>query len=83
MKKALALIICLLMVAAMAVATVSADELKLIDNRDVRAYGPQVHLYLGDEPLTGTAIPAIDGAVAEGEHLLLGFKHTQITANLR
>ena len=68
MKKALALILCLIMVAAVAVSTISADEGKLIDNRDVREYGPQVHMYLGDEPLTGTRIPTVDGVVAEGEY---------------
>ena len=68
MKKALALILCLIMVAAVAVSTISADEVALIDHRDVTAYGPQRQIYLGDEPVSGTKVPTIDAKVEEGEY---------------
>ena len=68
MKKVLALVLCLIMVAAVAVSTISADEAALIDHRDVRAYGNQNHIYLGNEPVSGTKVPTIDGTVAEGEY---------------
>jgi hypothetical protein len=55
------------MVAAVAVSTVSADEVKLIDARELQAYG-QYHFYLGD-PATGTAIPDVtDATISEGEY---------------
>ena len=67
MKKALALVLCLIMVAAMAVSTISADETKLIDSRELQAYG-QLHFYLGD-PASGSSIPDVtDGEVGEGEY---------------
>ena len=67
MKKALALILCLIMVAALAVSTVSADETKPIDARELAAYG-QHHFYLG-EPATGVEIPDVeDASIAEGEY---------------
>ncbi len=67
MKKALALILCLIMVMAVAVSTVSADEYKPIDARELQAYG-QHHFYLG-APATGTAIPNVEDAkVSEGEY---------------
>jgi hypothetical protein len=67
MKKALSLILCLIMVAAMAVSTISAEETKLIDARELQAYG-QYHFYLG-EPATGTAIPDVtDAKISENEY---------------
>ena len=65
MKKALALILCLIMVAAVAVSTISADEAKLIDARELQQWG-QVHHYL---PAVGISDkPAIDGVIGEDEY---------------
>ena len=67
MKKALALILCLIMVAALAVSTISADEVTPIDARELAAYG-QYHFWLG-APATGTAIPNVtDAKISEGEY---------------
>ena len=57
---------CLLMIAAVAVSTVSADEAK-IDARELLQYG-QVHYYLGNA-VAPTAAPNVrDGKVNEGEY---------------
>ena len=67
MKKALALILCLIMVAAVAVSTISADETKLIDARELEEYG-QKHFWLG-APATGTAIPDVtDAKISANEY---------------
>ena len=69
MKKALALILCLIMVATIAISTVSADEITPIDARELAAYG-QYHFWLG-APAEGTAIPDVtDGKVSEGEYVI-------------
>ena len=67
MKKALALILCLIMVAAVAVSTISADEVAKIDARELAQYG-QYHFYLG-APATGTAVPDVtDAKISENEY---------------
>ena len=67
MKKVLALVMCLLMIVAAAVSTVSADETK-IDARELAQYG-QHHFYLGDA-VAPTAVPNVkDGKVNEGEYV--------------
>ena len=67
MKKTLSLIICIIMIAAIAVSAISADETKLIDARELESYG-QHHFYLGD-PASGTDIPDVEDAViSEGEY---------------
>jgi hypothetical protein len=67
MKKALALVLCLIMVAAVAVSTISADETKVIDARELGEYG-QYHFYL-PTPATGAGVPDVtDGKVNEGEY---------------
>ena len=67
MKKALALILCLIMVAAVAVSTISADEVAKIDARELAQYG-QYHFYL-PTPASGTNVPDVtDGKVNEGEY---------------
>ena len=69
MKKALAIVLCLIMVAAVAVSTISADETKRIDGRELQEYG-QLHYYLGD-PVGVTNTPNVtDGKVGEGEYVL-------------
>ena len=79
MKKALALILCLIMVAALAVSAISADETKVIDSRELQEYG-QLHFWLGD-PATGTAIPNVeDGKVSENEYQA-SFEATVESAN--
>ena len=66
MKKVLALALCLLMVAALAVSTISADEVKKIDGRELEQYG-QLHFYL--DAISPSAKPnATDGKVTEGEY---------------
>ena len=45
MKKLLAIALCLIMVAAVAVSTISANDTKLIDMRELEEYG-QLHFYL-------------------------------------
>ena len=67
MKKVLALVLCLIMVAAVAVSTISADETKRIDARELGEYG-QYHFYL-PTPVAGTSIPNVtDGKVSENEY---------------
>ena len=66
MKKTLALILCFIMVAAIAVSSIAADDYKAIDSRELQDYG-QYHFYLGD-PATGTAIPTVDGKVNANEY---------------
>ena len=69
MKKALALILCLIMVAAVAVSAVSAETTDLIDARELQKYG-QIHYYLGDA-VAPTAVPnAKDGTVTENEYVV-------------
>ena len=66
MKKVLALVLCLIMVAAVAVSTISADEVKKIDGRELGAYG-QLHFYL--EAVEPSAKPnATDGKVNANEY---------------
>ena len=66
MKKVLAIVLCLVMLAAVAVSTISADEVKKIDARELAAYG-QLHFYL--EAIAPSAKPnSTDGKVSEGEY---------------
>ncbi len=66
MKKILALALCLIMVLAIAATTISADEVKKIDSRELAAYG-QLHFYL--EAIEPSATPdATDGVVSEDEY---------------
>ena len=65
MKKALSIILCLVMIAAVAVSAISAEETKLIDGRELQQYG-QLHYYLG-APLEQSQIPDVtDGKVVTG-----------------
>ena len=67
MKKTLSFILCLVMIAAIAISGVSADETTPIDARELEAYG-QHHFYLG-APATGTDIPNVEDAkVGENEY---------------
>ena len=66
MKKVLALILAVLMLAALAVTAVSADdEYPTVDVRDLRIYG-QDNTYLGDTPIA--IAPTIDGKVELDEY---------------
>ena len=66
MKKVLALVLCLLMVAALAVSTISADEVKKIDSRELEQYG-QLHFWL--DAISPSAKPnSTDGKVTDGEY---------------
>ncbi len=66
MKKTLAIILCIVMLAALAVANVSADEYKPIDARELQQWG-QVHHYLPPVPVTD--IPDVtDGVIGEDEY---------------
>ena len=66
MKKTLALVLCLVMIAAIAVSAVSADEVKKIDARELQQYG-QIHYYLPPVPVTD--IPDVtDGVIGEDEY---------------
>lgn len=67
MKKLLAIALCLVMVAAVAVSAVSANASGVIDGRELQAYG-QVHYYLG-APVEAAKTPNVaDGKVTEGEY---------------
>ena len=68
MKKTIAIIVCLIMVAACAISAISAyDPNVKIDARELQEYGQQ-HFYLG-APVEGANIPNVnDGVVNEGEY---------------
>ena len=65
MKKTLALILCLIMVAAVAVSAISADETKLIDARELQQWG-QIHYYLPE--VAANKVPAVDGVIGADEY---------------
>ena len=66
MKKLLAIALCLIMVAAIAVSTISADDTKLIDMRELEQYG-QLHFYL--DKIEPSKKPTVtDAKVSEGEY---------------
>ena len=65
MKKTLALILCLIMVAAVAVSAISADETKLIDARELQQWG-QIHYYLPE--VAANKVPVVDGTIGEDEY---------------
>ena len=66
MKKLLAIALCLIMVAAVAVSTISADDTKLIDMRELEQYG-QLHFYL--DKIEPSKKPTVtDATVSEGEY---------------
>ena len=66
MKKVLALVLSLIMVAAVAVSTISADEAKLIDMRELGQYG-QLHFYL-DEVAPSAKPDVTDATISENEY---------------
>ncbi len=68
MKKVLALILCLIMVAALAVSTVSADEDNPIDYRELIDYG-QLHFYLGEAIAASEKPNVTDGKVSADEYV--------------
>ena len=65
MKKTLAIILCIVMLATVAMASVAADEYKAIDARELQQWG-QVHHYL--PAVSVTDIPVIDGVIGEDEY---------------
>ena len=66
MKKLLAIALCLIMVAAVAVSTISANDTKLIDMRELEEYG-QLHFYL--DKIEPSKKPTVtDAKVNEGEY---------------
>ena len=65
MKKTLALILCLIMVAAVAVSAISADETKLIDARELQQWG-QIHYYL--PAVAANKVPVMDGVIGADEY---------------
>ena len=67
MKKVLALVMCLLVVVAAAISTVSADQTR-IDARELQYYG-QHHFYLGDAVAPVNVPNVKDGKVDEGEYV--------------
>lgn len=82
MKKTLALILCLIMVAAIAVSAISADETKLIDGRELEQYG-QIHYYLG-APVEEAKKPNVaDGKVTEGEYLVSRWFDTTVPTDAK
>ena len=72
MKKIFALLICFIMLATAVASAVSvnADNVRLIDGRELEEYG-QVHYWLGD-PVAKSEFPdASDGVVTESEYLTI------------
>ena len=65
MKKILAIVLCFVMLAAVAVSAVSADEAKLIDARELQQWG-QIHYYLPE--VAANKVPDIDGVIGEDEY---------------
>ena len=66
MKKALALLLCLVMVVTVAISTISADETKPIDMRELEEYG-QLHFYL--EEISPASKPNVkDAVVSDNEY---------------
>ena len=65
MKKIFAIVLCLAMLAAVVVTTVSADEAKLIDARELQQWG-QIHYYLPE--VAANKVPAVDGTIGDDEY---------------